>query len=127
MQYYGPCRVWLKGKQMPGLAMTRSIGDMIAAGIGVTAEPEIKTYKTLTAADKAIVVASDGIWDRISNDEVAKFVMDPDFYMHRNPDGAAGLLVKEAAKRWRSEQGMIDDITIIVAYLDIPDARGERD
>ena len=47
MQYFGPCRVWLKGKQMPGLAMTRSIGDMIASPVGVTAEPEIKTFPEL--------------------------------------------------------------------------------
>ena len=42
LQFYGPLRVWLKNKQMPGLAMTRSIGDMIATPVGVTAEPEIK-------------------------------------------------------------------------------------
>ena len=40
--FYGPKRVWLKNKQVPGLAMTRSIGDMAASSVGVTAEPEIK-------------------------------------------------------------------------------------
>jgi len=35
----GPFRVWLKNENYPGLAMSRSIGDLIASAIGVTAEP----------------------------------------------------------------------------------------
>lgn len=65
--FYGPKRVWLKNKQVPGLAMTRSIGDMAAAGVGVTAEPELKIFSNLGHNDKFIVLASDGIWDRLSN------------------------------------------------------------
>jgi serine/threonine protein phosphatase PrpC len=67
---YGPKRVWLKNKPVPGLAMTRSIGDMAASSVGVTAEPEIKVFPNLTPSDKFIVIASDGIWDRLSNDEI---------------------------------------------------------
>ena len=40
----GPMRVWLKGKEIPGLAMTRSIGDIIASKIGVTCEPGINLF-----------------------------------------------------------------------------------
>jgi serine/threonine protein phosphatase PrpC len=47
--------------------MTRSIGDMAAASVGVTAEPEIKVFNNLQPSDKFLVVASDGIWDRLSN------------------------------------------------------------
>ena len=65
--FYGPKRVWLKNKQVPGLAMTRSIGDMAAATVGVTAEPEVKVFPNLTRNDKFIVIASDGIFDRLSN------------------------------------------------------------
>jgi len=65
--FYGPKRVWLKNKQVPGLAMTRSIGDMAAASVGVTAEPEIKVFLNLSQRDKFLVIASDGIWDRFSN------------------------------------------------------------
>ena len=67
---YGPKRVWLKNKPVPGLAMTRSIGDMAAASVGVTAEPEIKVLSNLNANDKFLVIASDGIWDRLSNVEI---------------------------------------------------------
>lgn len=35
----GPARVWLKHENVPGLAMSRSIGDLVAASVGVSAEP----------------------------------------------------------------------------------------
>ena len=35
----GPFRVWLKTQNYPGLAMSRSIGDLMAGSIGVTPEP----------------------------------------------------------------------------------------
>ena len=50
--------------------MTRSIGDMSAASVGVTAEPEIKVFPDLSSNDKFLVIASDGIWDRLSNQEI---------------------------------------------------------
>jgi serine/threonine protein phosphatase PrpC len=68
--FYGPKRVWLKSKPVPGLAMTRSIGDMAASSVGVTAEPEIMVFDKLTKNDKILVIASDGIWDRFSNEEI---------------------------------------------------------
>lgn len=54
--------------------MTRSIGDMAAASVGVTAEPEIKVFANLSQNDKFIVLASDGIWDRFSNKEIMSIV-----------------------------------------------------
>lgn len=78
----GPARVWLKSKPLPGLAMSRSIGDMIVQPVGVIEEPEVFCFGsdsnessfTLNpeghklAEDRFIVVASDGIWDRFSNE-----------------------------------------------------------
>lgn len=55
--------------------MTRSIGDLVASSVGVTPEPEIQIFKNLSDNDKAIVIASDGIWDRFTNEEVAEIVM----------------------------------------------------
>ena len=40
-KYVGPPRVWLKDSNSPGLVMSRSLGDTVAHGIGVTAEPEV--------------------------------------------------------------------------------------
>lgn len=38
----GPERVWLLDEDVPGLAMSRSFGDLVAASVGVSAVPEQK-------------------------------------------------------------------------------------
>uniref|UniRef100_A0A7S3FY01 Uncharacterized protein n=1 Tax=Strombidium rassoulzadegani TaxID=1082188 RepID=A0A7S3FY01_9SPIT len=43
--------------------------------------------------------------------------MSPLYYDKRDAEGAVGHLVNESVVRWQREQGMVDDITIIVAYL----------
>ena len=54
--------------------MTRSIGDMAAESVGVTAEPELKFFPNLSPSDKFIVLASDGIWDVINNEEIQQYI-----------------------------------------------------
>lgn len=36
-----------------------------------------------------------------------------------NAEGAVSFLMNTSVQRWQKEQGMVDDITIIVAYLSI--------
>lgn len=47
--------------------MSRSLGDRIAHRVGVSCQPEIKEY-TLKAEDKIIVLASDGVWEFLTNE-----------------------------------------------------------
>jgi serine/threonine protein phosphatase PrpC len=63
----GPLRVWHLHENIPGLAMSRSFGDGAAAEVGVIADPEILEMN-LTEQDKFIVLASDGVWEFLSND-----------------------------------------------------------
>ena len=65
---FGPPRVWLKYEDVPGLAMSRSFGDEVAASVGTISEPEIEEYD-ITKDDKFIIIASDGIWEFISSKE----------------------------------------------------------
>ena len=99
--------------------MTRSIGDLVAASVGVTCEPEIQVFNCLSKHDKALIIASDGLWDRLDNKEVTRIVMSPQFYDSKDADAAVGLLMNESVARWQKEQGMVDDITIVLAYLNI--------
>ena len=50
----------LRTALLPGLAMSRSIGDYISHTVGVSAEPEIKRFN-LQPRHKFIVIASDGV------------------------------------------------------------------
>ena len=63
----GPARVWHMHEDIPGLAMSRSFGDQAAAEVGVNAIPEI-TEMNLIESDKFLILASDGVWEFISND-----------------------------------------------------------
>jgi serine/threonine protein phosphatase PrpC len=111
----GPLRVWLKNEDIPGLAMTRSFGDAVAARVGVTAEPELRELE-LSNNDKFMVLASDGVWEFMRNEEVGRIIYP--FYLKKNAEGAAECLVREAFKKWKKEEDIIDDITCIVIFLD---------
>jgi serine/threonine protein phosphatase PrpC len=53
--------------------MTRSIGDVSAHAIGVSAEPEFCSRR-LQLEDKFLILASDGIWDYLGSQEVVDLV-----------------------------------------------------
>ena len=65
----GPYRVWVKHGEYPGLAMSRSIGDQIAKSVGVICDPDIREID-IDKDDKFIIIASDGLWEFLSNEEV---------------------------------------------------------
>jgi len=66
----GPYRVWLKNEQAPGLAMSRSIGDLVAQSAGVISTPEMKQVLK-NSETYAIVIASDGVWEFLSNERIS--------------------------------------------------------
>ena len=113
----GPYRVWLKDENVPGLAMSRSIGDKVAAQVGVISEPEI-FEKSLTEEDKFMVIASDGIWEFLENEKVVELVVP--FWETNNPEGACQKLIEMAVQFWETEDEVIDDITVIVVFLSVP-------
>lgn len=109
----GPMRVWLADIDVPGLAMSRSLGDDVAHSVGVSNEPEITRHEIDAEDDLFLMYASDGIWEFIANEKAAEIVLD------KLPDlrEAALKLVKEAIARWRDEEEVIDDITSIIYNL----------
>lgn len=112
----GPARVWLANQQIPGLAMSRSLGDVVASSVGVIADPEIQVYE-LTYEDKFIIIASDGIWEFISSEEAVCMVSS--LWQSGNAESCCDKLVKEATIRWQKEDENIDDMTVIVIFLNV--------
>jgi len=110
----GPERVWLKDEDFPGLAMSRSFGDEIAHSAGVIAEPEISEYY-FVHEDKFVIIASDGIFEFISSDECVSMLKN--FYLKDDIDGAMYYLYKESSKKWIMEEEVIDDISMILIFL----------
>lgn len=104
-------------EEVPGLAMSRSFGDLVAQSVGVTSTPEQNMIE-LCPEDKVMVLASDGVWEFMENEEVASIIFP--FYQQRNAEKAAETLVRAAFKRWkREESSSIDDITCIVVFMEV--------
>lgn len=72
-QTIGPQRVWLREEEYPGLAMSRSLGDKVAHSVGVSSHPETLEF-TIGIDDKFVVIASDGLWEFMTNEEVSRIV-----------------------------------------------------
>ncbi|TDH70680.1 hypothetical protein CCR75_009536 [Bremia lactucae] len=122
---WGTPRVWLQDTDMPGLAMSRSFGDLVAKTIGVIAEPdvlriEIEEFCTCGKKQRPshfAILASDGIWEFISTDECVQFVAACIFESEMSPQETCIALVDEACSRWDVEEDVIDDITAVIVYF----------
>jgi serine/threonine protein phosphatase PrpC len=110
----GPQRVWIMEDDVPGLAMTRSFGDIVAASVGVNSVPEITEY-VLSEDDKFMLVASDGVWEFISSDECMKMIRE--YYERNDCEGCCKKLYLESKMRWIKEEEVVDDITMILVFF----------
>ena len=114
-EFVGPQRVWIKDEEVPGLAMTRSFGDRVAATVGVISEPEIKEFN-FDENDKYMIIASDGIWEFISSQECIDIIQK--FYETNDLKGCCEYLYQESSKRWLKEEEVIDDTTLILIFFE---------
>ncbi|KAI8472686.1 MAG: phosphatase 2C-like domain-containing protein [Monoraphidium minutum] len=108
-QPVGPFRVWLAYAWVPGLAMSRALGDQLAHQVGVSSQPEHREV-TLTPRDAFMVLASDGVWEFVSSREAVDLVAE-----HDSPEDGCRALIDEAHQRWVVEEdGVVDDITAVI-------------
>ena len=105
-------RVWKVGKNLPGVAFTRSLGDEIAHEIGVTRCPDSTIFE-LPKSRCAIVLASDGISEYLSDKDCLNVLHEFD-----DPAAAASELVSMATQRWVENGDYLDDITAVVIFLE---------
>jgi len=113
----GPQRVWFKNEDLPGLAMSRSMGDTLAEKVGKTAEADVLDLE-LCEEDKFIVICSDGIWEFLSNHQVMDIVKK--YYQTEQLEAACTALVQKAVECWQKNEIMIDDITCVIVSLNVP-------
>ena len=113
---YGPLRVFFKGENYPGLAMTRSFGDFEAEPLGVNSIPDIREYDMQDKKPKILVLATDGIWQFLSNEKVKNILLP--YYEENNITGASQKLVSSALRMWEAKNpDFIDDITVILLFF----------
>ncbi|CAI0474816.1 unnamed protein product [Linum tenue] len=106
-------RIWMPDEDCPGLAMARAFGDFCLKDYGLISTPEV-SYRRLTNKDEFVVLATDGIWDVLTNEEVINIVASA-----RKRSMAAKLLVKYAVRMWRMRHpgSRIDDCAVVCLFL----------
>ncbi|KAJ4955870.1 hypothetical protein NE237_012653 [Protea cynaroides] len=106
-------RVWLPDEETPGLAMSRAFGDYCVKDYGLISVPEV-TQRKITSRDQFVVLATDGVWDVVSNQEAVQIVSS-------TPERAksAKRLVECAVRAWKSKRRGIamDDISAICLFF----------
>ncbi|KAL3626561.1 hypothetical protein CASFOL_030110 [Castilleja foliolosa] len=112
----GVHRVWKpNGEKItgPGLAVSRAFGDYFIKDYGLISEPEI-TNRCISSEDQFVILATDGVWDILSNQEAVEIVMS-------TPERAesAKRLVEHAACAWkhRGKANVMDDISVVCLFL----------
>jgi len=109
-------RIFIKGKDYPGLCMSRTLGDCSVKEHGVVATPEVMMKEVDLSKNVFFIVASDGVWEFLDSQFVVKAVA-----KKIQSDGAAKTLEKlqrEAKKRWKAEEGdYCDDITSVLVQM----------
>lgn len=112
----GEDRVWLPEARTPGLAVSRSFGDLLVKRYGVNCIPEVHTLE-LCEDDRFMVMASDGVFEFISNEEVVDVV--GRWRERGSAQEAAEELVKLATERWIDDDSVIDDISCVVVFMNV--------
>ena len=114
----GPFRVWMKGCDYPGLAMSRSIGDKIAHSIGVINEPEIKEFN-IKDDDKFIIMGSDGVWQFLNNNDIINILFNKDINWKDDSmrENICKNIINKANNNFFENDEYIDDITVSLIFL----------
>lgn len=107
-------RVWLPNSDSPGLAMARAFGDFCLKDFGLISVPDVY-YHRITERDEFIVLATDGVWDVLSNKEAVDIVASAPAR-----STAARALVDCATRAWRLKYptSKMDDCAAVCLYLE---------
>ena len=110
----GPFRVWAGKENYPGLAMSRSIGDLKGKKCGLISIPEIIEYK-LNEKSKYMVICSDGVWEFLTNKDVMN--IGNGFYVNNEIDKFLYETIRLSKFWWEKEDVIRDDITAVIVFF----------
>lgn len=94
------------------LAVTRALGHRLLSRYGVIANAYVYRLQ-IGPREKAILLASDGLWDHVEDDTVVKEVKKR---YPKRPDEAVDCLLRLAMKS-APDPDDIDNTTLVLAYL----------
>lgn len=106
-------RMFIKGRNYPGLCMSRSFGDDCVKEHGVSAVPEVTKVELDPENNSILILASDGVWEFLGTSWVIRAVMKA--IPGKGLMKCAKKLTRESKHRWKDEEGdYCDDITALI-------------
>ncbi|KAJ0264265.1 protein phosphatase 2C 41 [Hirschfeldia incana] len=111
----GVYRVGMPNGRSLGLAVSRAFGDYCLKDFGIVSEPEVR-YRKITSKDQFLILATDGMWDVMTNDEAVEIVRGV-----KDRRKSAERLVKKATMLWRKKRRSIamDDISALCLFFNL--------
>ena len=98
-----------------GFRIARTMGCFYWEEAGVIADPQVVECNLKREDTKAIVIGTDGLWKYLQIDQVGEIVMR--YYEENNIFGACKELEETARLKWRKYSKEVDDISVIVLFL----------
>lgn len=98
------------------LSVSRSFGDIDTAPY-VSHIPDVSPPYKIDKNDKFIVMACDGLWDVVSNDEVVNFILINCYDAKMQYRLNKNINIAKKLAEYALKKGSMDNITIIVVFL----------
>nr|GEX92187.1 probable protein phosphatase 2C 51 isoform X2 [Tanacetum cinerariifolium] len=103
------------------LAVSRAIGDVSLKRYGVIAEPEMVGWRNITVKDRYLVVASDGIFESLTPENVCQLIEDANVQENGTPYDKVPFLPSYSLAQYivktALEMGTTDNLSAIVVPL----------
>ena len=107
-------RIFKPGQNLPGIYLSRVLGDLMAKDCGVISEPQINVFK-LNHNAKYLLIYSDGIWKYLKNEEIRD--LGNKYYQKGDIGSFCSNLTRKAVYRWKQNGIIRDDISLVCIYF----------
>ena len=110
---------------IPFLGVSRSLGDFWSLShrtqkFTVSPKPDVYAHKLNLEEQKFVVIASDGLWNVMSPDEVVRFIWDYQRASDKGnnqPKDVVKAVIRQALERWAGKLFPADNIAVLIAFL----------
>ena len=109
---------------IPFLSVSRSLGDFWSFNprtnhFTVSPKPDVHVHPLNPKEQRFVVIASDGLWNVMSPDEVVRYIWD---YENNDeecckPRDVVRSIIEEALRRWQWKRQPADNIAVLIAFL----------
>ncbi|EGR32031.1 protein phosphatase, putative [Ichthyophthirius multifiliis] len=107
-------KVFVRGRNYPGIEITRCIGNQVAKKIGVISEPEVFSYDINKQNDLFIIIATRNFFDLIEQPELYSIL---NSFNQKTVKQASDTLLKRIKNIQLQNEQIIEDFTFILYYF----------